>query len=86
MGQQWPAAGAEALGAADLGMASTLFKEVAINPTIELPELTQDWKIDSWRAQKIPCMHEDLGARGSDPQVTDRLACECPGVSGGSMG
>ena len=43
MGQQWAAVGAGALGAADLGMASTLFKEVAINPTIELPELTQDW-------------------------------------------
>ena len=27
-------------------------KEVAINPTIELPELTQDWEIDSWRAQQ----------------------------------
>ena len=27
-------------------------EEVAINPTIELPELTQDWEIDSWRAQQ----------------------------------
>ena len=26
----------------------------AINPTIELPELTQDWEIDSWRAQTEP--------------------------------
>ena len=24
-------------------------EEVAINPTIELPELTQNWEIDSWR-------------------------------------
>ena len=32
-----------AVGAADLGMAQTLLEEVAINPTIELPELTQDW-------------------------------------------
>ena len=39
-GQQWPATGA--LGAADLGMAKTLV-EVTINPTIEPPELTQDW-------------------------------------------
>ena len=31
-----------ALGAADLGMAKTLV-EVTINPTIEPPELTQDW-------------------------------------------
>ena len=43
MGQQWTTAGAGALGAADLGMAYTLLEEVAINPTIEPPELTQDW-------------------------------------------
>ena len=42
-GQQWPAAGAGPLSAADLGMAYTLLEEVAINPTTELPELTQDW-------------------------------------------
>ena len=41
-GQQWPAAGAGALGAADLGMAKALLQEVAINSTIEPPELTQD--------------------------------------------
>ena len=34
-----------ALGAADLGMAYALLKVVTINPTIELPELTQDWEI-----------------------------------------
>ena len=26
-------------------------EEVSTNCTIELPELTQDWEIDSWRAQ-----------------------------------
>ena len=26
-------------------------EEVASNPTIEPPELTQDWETDSWRAQ-----------------------------------
>ena len=31
------------MGAADLGMAYALLEEVTINPTIELPELTQDW-------------------------------------------
>ena len=30
-------------------------EEVAINPIIELPELTQDWEIGSWRAQTEPC-------------------------------
>ena len=32
-----------ALGAADLGMARALLEEVAVNPTIELSELTQNW-------------------------------------------
>ena len=31
-GQQWTAAGAEALGAVDLGMALALLEEIAINP------------------------------------------------------
>ena len=43
VGQQWTAAGTGALGAVDLGMAQALLEEVAINPTIEPPELTQDW-------------------------------------------
>ena len=42
-GQQWPAAGAGALGAVDQVVALALLEEVAINPKIELPELTQDW-------------------------------------------
>ena len=42
-GQQWPVVGAGALGAVDLGMARGLLEEVTINPTIEPPELTQDW-------------------------------------------
>ena len=41
--QQWTASGTGALGAIDLGMAQALLEEVTINPTIELPELTQDW-------------------------------------------
>ena len=31
------------MGAADLGMAYALLMEVTINPTTDLPELTQDW-------------------------------------------
>ena len=54
-GQQWPVAGAGALGAADLGMAQALLEEVAINLTTEPSELTQDWETDSGRAQKEPC-------------------------------
>ena len=58
-------------------------EEVAINPTIELPELTHDWETDSWRAQTEPCVHQNPGERSSDPTGEQpRLACECPGVSG----
>ena len=46
-GQQWTAAGAGKLGAADLGMAWALLEEVTINPTIQLQELKQDWELDS---------------------------------------
>ena len=31
------------MGAADLGMTEALLEEVTINPTLELPELTEDW-------------------------------------------
>ena len=47
-------------------MAQVLLEEVAINPTIELPELTQDWEIDSWRAQQN-LVHQGPGERNSDP-------------------
>ena len=55
-GQQRTAAGTGALGAADLGMAKALLEKSVINPTIELPELTQDWEKDSWRAQIEHCI------------------------------
>ena len=45
-GRQWFAAGTGALGT---GMAYVLLEEVTINPTVELPELTRDWEIDSKR-------------------------------------
>ena len=51
-GQQWPAPGTGALGATDL---EALLEEVAIDPATELPELTQDGEIDSWRAHAEPC-------------------------------
>ena len=31
------------MGAADLGMTEALLEEVTVNPTLELPELTEDW-------------------------------------------
>ena len=70
-GQQWTAAGTGALGAADLGMAYVLLEEVAINPTVELPELTQEWEVDSGRAQRnLVCTRtQEKGA--VTPQETD---------------
>ena len=66
-GQQWTATEAGALGAADLGMALTLLEEVTINPTIELPDLTQDWETDSWRAQTELYVHQHPRERSGDP-------------------
>ena len=40
--RQGPAAVAGALGAADLGRRQALLEEVAINPTVQPPELSQD--------------------------------------------
>ena len=54
-------------------------EEVAINPTIDLPELTQDWEIDSWRVPIEAYVHPDPGDRSSDP--TKRMTKTCPGVS-----
>ena len=45
--------------------------EVAINSTTELPELTQDWEIDSWRAQTEPCVHQDQEKGAVTPQETE---------------
>ena len=47
--------------------------EVALSLTIELPELTQDWEIDSWRAQRALCTRtQEKGAvppKDSDPDL-----------------
>ena len=54
-----------------MGMAYVLLEEVAVNPTIELPELTQEWEIDSGRAQRnLVCTRtQEKGA--VTPQETD---------------
>ena len=59
---------------------------MATNPIIELPELAQDWEIDSWRAQQN-LVHQDPEERNSDPTGDcPGLACGCPGVSGKGVG
>ena len=86
MGQQWTAAEAGTLGAADLGMTKALLEEVAINPTIETQELTQDWEIDSRRAQQN-FVHQDPEERSSVPtREGARVAYECSGVSNRGVG
>ena len=85
MGQQWPAAAA--LGAVDQGMACDLLEEVTINPTIEPPELTQDWG-----NRLLEGTNKTLDAPGPRKKEqgpmrdSPRLARECPGVSGGGVG
>ena len=66
-GQQWPVVGAGALGAVDLGMARGLLEEVTINPTIEPPELTQDWGNRLLQGTNKTWVHQDPGERISDP-------------------
>ena len=62
-------------------------EEAAINPTIELPEFTQDWEIDSQRVAQQNLVHQDPEERSSDPTGDcPRLAYGCPGVSGGGVG
>ena len=53
-------------------------EEVAINPTTELSELTQDWKIDSWRAQTEPCAP---GPKRKEQWPHKRLTQTCLWVS-----
>ena len=40
-------------------------------PTIERPELTQDWEIDTWRAQIEACVHQNPEKGVMTPQETD---------------
>ena len=41
-------------------------EEVAIKPTIELPELTQDWEILLEDIHKQNLVHKDPGERSND--------------------
>ena len=44
-------------------------EEVPLNPTLLLPELTQDWEIDSRRAQQN-LVHQNPDERSNHPQET----------------
>ena len=85
MGQKWPATGAGALGAADLGVAYVLLEEAAINPTRE--PLSRRTYTGLGKQTPVSRAHQDPGERSSDPNEDQpRLACECPGVFGEAVG
>ena len=59
-------------GRSGLGVAEALLEEVAVDPTTEPPELTQDWETDSWwHKQNLVCTRtQETGAvtpRETDP-------------------
>ena len=83
-GQQWPAAGAGALGASDLGMALALLEEVAINPTTEPPEQDCGNRLLEGTSRTLCTRTQEKGA--VTPQGTDPDLPECPGVTGGGVG
>ena len=92
MGQQWTTAGAGALDAVELGIAQALLEKVAINPTIETPELTQDCG-NRLLEGKNKLVHTKTQEKGAvTPQETDPdlpvIVQESPAeacVSGGLM-
>ena len=61
-------------------------EEVAINPTTEPPELTQDWGNRLLEGTSRICVHQDLGKGAVTPEETDP---DLPGSvqeSGGDVG
>ena len=71
-GQQWPATGAGALGAADLSTAQAFLEEVTINPTIEPSEPTQDWGKQTLGGHKQDLVCTRTQEKGAmTPQNTD---------------
>ena len=51
-----------------MNLSLVLLEEVAINPTREPPELTQDCRNKLLEGtNKKPCVHQDPGERSSDP-------------------
>ena len=62
-------------------------EEVAINPTIEPPELTQDWGNRLLEGTNKTLCTQDPGERSSDPHERLTQTCrECPGAFNRSVG
>ena len=63
------------------------WEEVAINPTIEPPELTWDWGNRPLEGTNKTCAHQDPGEKSSDPtRGWPGPASEWSGVSGRGVG
>ena len=87
MGQQWPAAGAGALGATDLVVALALLEEVTIYPIIELPELTQDWGNKFLEGtDKTLCTPGPRRKEQWPHKRLTQICLWCPGVSSRGIG
>ena len=67
MGQQWPATGAGALSAADMGYGLSALEGGHHYFTIEPPELTQNWGNRLLVGTNKSCVHQDPGDGSSDP-------------------
>ena len=59
--------GGRGSGCSRLGYGISLEEEVTINPTIEPPELTQDWGNRLLVGTNRICVYQDPGERSSDP-------------------
>ena len=68
MGQQWPATGAGALSAADVGYGLSALGGGHHYFTIEPPELTQNWGNRLLVGTNKSCVHQDPGDGSSDPK------------------
>ena len=62
-------------------------EEVTINPTIELPELTQDWGNRLWEGTDRPYAPGPGRKEQRPHKILTQTCRECPGVSrGGGVG
>ena len=62
------------------------WKRLPLTPPLSCQNLYRTGKTDSWRTQTKPCVHQDPGERSSHhTRDWSRLACQCPGVSGGGV-
>ena len=75
------------MGAADLGMAYALLEEVTINPTIEPPELPQDWGNRLLEGtNKSLCAPGPRNPTETKPELCLNISCGGTGQQGPAAG